>query len=180
MRRTTQVKPGHGPYLAPQQLQQAQPTFHGQQQQHMHAHPAPPHHGGHGGQHAAPQPTATRHLTATTFASLPLSPASQKALHEVLGFTHLTEVQNATLPAVSWRVGQAGERGREWAGGKGGWVLSPRARHLSAACLHAWPAFRGRGTVAGERRATASLRRCWRAATSWRAPRQGQARRWPS
>lgn len=94
-----QVRHGHAPYLPPSQLQQNHPTHHGAQQQHQYPHV--PHHAPH---HHAPPPAAlpgpARHLTTTTFASLPLSPASQKALGEVLGFTHLTEVQNATLPAV--------------------------------------------------------------------------------
>lgn len=40
------------------------------------------------------------HLTATRFASLPLAEASQRALADVLGFSCLTEVQNATLPII--------------------------------------------------------------------------------
>ncbi|GAB4823172.1 hypothetical protein N2152v2_010218 [Parachlorella kessleri] len=40
------------------------------------------------------------HLTDIAFSSLPLSSESQRALAEVLGFTHLTAVQHATLPAV--------------------------------------------------------------------------------
>ena len=101
------VRQGHGHYLPPSQLHGAQPSHHQQQQQHGHheQHHAPghAHHHGHHQQAAvaAPPPGAARHLTSTTFASLPLSPSSQRALAEVLRFTHLTEVQNATLPVVS-------------------------------------------------------------------------------
>eukprot|EP00887_Chlorella_sp_A99_P001294 scaffold14.g1294.t1 len=45
----------------------------------------------------APRPS---YLTDTTFASLPLAAPTQRALAEVLRFTHLTAVQEATLPAV--------------------------------------------------------------------------------
>ena len=101
------VRQGHGHYLPPAQLHAGLPGHQQQQQQHgqheqHHGHG----HGHHGQPHhqaavAAPAPGAARHLTSTTFASLPLSPSSQRALAEVLRFTHLTEVQNATLPAVS-------------------------------------------------------------------------------
>lgn len=100
------VRQGHGHYLPPAQLHAGLPGHQQQQQQHgqheqHHGHG----HGHHGQPHhqaavAAPAPGAARHLTSTTFASLPLSPSSQRALAEVLRFTHLTEVQNATLPAV--------------------------------------------------------------------------------
>lgn len=100
------VRQGHGHYLPPAQLHGSLPGHQAQQhhaqyeQQHPHGHPHHAHH--HPPAVAAPPPGAARHLTTTTFASLPLSPASQRALAEVLRFTHLTEVQNATLPAVSW------------------------------------------------------------------------------
>lgn len=49
---------------------------------------------------AAPAPPRPSHLTDVTFASLPLAPESQRALSEVLGFSHLTAVQHATLPSI--------------------------------------------------------------------------------
>ena len=93
------VRQGHGNYLPPGQLQQQQQSFHHQQQQHQHEAAPPAHHVA--APAAALPPGAPAHLTSTTFASLPLSPASQRALHEVLGFTNLTQVQDATMPAVS-------------------------------------------------------------------------------
>lgn len=128
-RRAPQVRQGHGHYLPPSQLHGAQPSHQQQQQHHGHheQHHAPghAHHHGHHQQAAvaAPPPGAARHLTSTTFASLPLSPSSQRALAEVLRFTHLTEVQNATLPVVSAGDGRLFGRvclahGRRWMGGQ--------------------------------------------------------------
>lgn len=103
-RHPQQVRQGHGHYLPPSQL-----PGHGVGPAHHHGqHPHDPHAQA---QHPPPQvaaaalaapppPGAASHLTSTTFASLPLSAASQRALVEVLRFTHLTEVQDATLPAV--------------------------------------------------------------------------------
>lgn len=100
-----------GHYLPPAQLHQGNPHTLTQHQQQQKNHGAP---GGHfqAGHYTAAQAAAAvlaapvakkaAHLADTTFASLPLSPASQRALSETLGFTHLTEVQDATLPAVRW------------------------------------------------------------------------------
>lgn len=44
--------------------------------------------------------SALSHLTHAKFSDLAISHASQRALAEVLGFTFLTEVQNATLPHI--------------------------------------------------------------------------------
>jgi ATP-dependent RNA helicase MSS116 len=51
---------------------------------------------------AAPAQPAARlaHLTDSTFASLPISDPSKRAILEVLGFQFMTEVQAATLPVV--------------------------------------------------------------------------------
>lgn len=103
----TQVRQGAQHYLPPNQLQQQPDQY--AQQQHAYAaheqHEQQQHNQPRLAQAAtaaaltAPAPKLA-HLTNTTFASLPLSPSSQRALHEVLGFTHLTEVQDATLPSV--------------------------------------------------------------------------------
>ena len=88
------ARPGHAPYQAGNGRTV---THHGQHQQPAAVAgraPAPA---------AAPlaqAPRTTAHLSSTTFASLPLAPASQRALQEVLGFSNLTEVQDATLPVV--------------------------------------------------------------------------------
>lgn len=96
-----------------QQAQAHQAAFlHGHQQQHGHHHAPPPHHG-HQAHHLPAAPGGaerSRYLTNTTFASLPLAPATQRALAEVLRFSHLTEVQEATLPAVSWGAECTGRR----------------------------------------------------------------------
>jgi hypothetical protein len=75
------VRQGHGNYLPPGQLQQQQQSFHHQQQQHQHEAAPLAHHVA--APAAALPPGAPAHLTSTTFASLPLSLASQRALHEL-------------------------------------------------------------------------------------------------
>ena len=79
-------------------------------QQHFRAAPGPPSHGGHGGHHGghgngnanrAPLTTsASNHLTDDRFDALPLAGETHRALQEVLGFTHMTQVQAATLPVI--------------------------------------------------------------------------------
>lgn len=93
------TRAGHAPYQAPGQRNQ-------QQQQRQVASPAAMAPAVAAPVTAPAVPPKSAHLTSTTFASLPLSPASQRALHEVLRFENLTEVQNETLPAVSqWGAG---------------------------------------------------------------------------
>lgn len=103
-RHPQQVRHGHGHYLPPSQLPGhgvGPAHHHGQPPQDHHAQPRqPPQQGAVAALAAPPPPGPTSHLTSTTFASLPLSAASQRSLAEVLRFTHLTEVQNATLPVV--------------------------------------------------------------------------------
>ena len=72
-------------------------------QQHFRAAPGPPSHGGHGNGNANRAPlttSASNHLTDDRFDALPLAGETHRALQEVLGFTHMTQVQAATLPVI--------------------------------------------------------------------------------
>lgn len=142
--RDAHVRAGYQAYAPPvqtgnagthhQQAQAHQAAFQGHQQHGHHGHHAPPHQQGHQAHHLqAPPATRLRHLTDTTFASLPLAPESQRALAETLRFTHLTEVQEATLPAVSRFEGRV----RAPRAGRGGVAGVPPA---GPACADAPPA----------------------------------------
>ncbi len=75
----------------------------GQQQQQQHQHQqrhlaviAPPS----GGRAMAASTSASAHLTDSRFDALPLAAETRRALSEVLGFSHMTQVQAATLPVI--------------------------------------------------------------------------------
>ena len=106
---------GGRPRAPPSQYHQQQAQFSAGDLQHaphgnnmlgqrQHQQPHHPAHAAHGhAAHAASAqapPKSTMHLTDQAFDTLPLNANSLRALSEVLGFTHMTAVQAATLPVI--------------------------------------------------------------------------------
>lgn len=106
------VSPARRTLIAPQ-LQRAR-IMHHAPQPHFRAAPGPPpsgnhghghqgggnHNGNHNGNRGPVATSASTHLTDHRFDALPLAPETHRALREVLGFSHMTQVQAATLPVI--------------------------------------------------------------------------------